>query len=276
MSEAIHSLLDLFSATVAFFTVQIAAKPADHDHPFGHGKIETLSALFEGLLLWVAAAFMAREGVLHFLDPAPLQHTGWAIATMAVSLLISLGIFWNNSRAAMRTGSSALQMNALHFLSDTVTSLAVLVGLAIVWVTGWSWIDPLLAFGVAIYIIIASYGQLKIAIHELTDAVISPLDRARVFELIQKSKQSHSSVLGVHDFRGRKSGSSVQVDFHLSLCALLNLREAHDISEDLEQEFKTIYPEGSIVIHLDPCTQPVVGGVDEECKRACPRRSVLP
>ncbi len=251
MSEGIHSLLDLVSAAVAFVTIRAAGKPADHDHPFGHGKIETLSSLFESLLLIAAAAWIVVEGIAHLRNPVPIQHEGLAIATIAISLVASYVVYRHNLHAARVTESSAIHVNALHFLSDVVASAGVLVGLVLIHYTGWLIIDPLMAFGVAAYIVAISYKQVKRALLELTDIQLPAEEIVTIRRILDGFKEK---TIEAHDLRTRKSGTTRHIDFHLVVCGEMSVHESHEVCDQMEGRIMERFPSASVNIHVEPCS----------------------
>lgn len=250
LSEGIHSFLDLISAAISFFTVREAGKPADDDHPFGHGKIETLSSLFESLLLAVAAALILYEGIDRLQHPSPLQHEGLAITVILISMGVSYFVYRNNHKAATLSESSALHVNALHFLADVLTSAAVLAGLIIIKFTGWLIVDSLMAFAVAIYIFLISLKQVKGALLELVDTQL-PESEIEMIRTIVNSFQG--SMIEAHDFRTRKSGSTRHIDFHLVVCGEMSVKDSHHLCDRTEVKITDSFPRSSIQIHVEPC-----------------------
>ncbi|MBI3535145.1 MAG: cation transporter [Deltaproteobacteria bacterium] len=250
ISEGIHSFLDVVSASLSFFTVREAVKPADHEHPFGHGKIETLSSLFESILLIVAAAWIVYEGIDHLLNPNIIDHQDLAIITILLSLIVNYLVYLNNSKAAELTDSSAIRVNALHFLADVVASAGVLVGLLILKFTGWMIVDPLLAFCVAVYILVISLKQVKKAFLELTDTQLPEIEINRIKDILNSFE---AKVIEIHDLRTRKSGFMRHIDFHLVLCGEQSVKESHDICDQIEQGILNVFTNSSIQIHVEPC-----------------------
>lgn len=252
--------MDLVSAAVSFFTVREAGKPADEDHPFGHGKIETLSSLFESLLLILAAILITYEGVNHLLSPQPIHYQGLAMATIVVSLAVSYAVYIHNRRAAMETESSALHVNALHFLSDVVASAGILIGLVLLRLTGWLVIDPIMAFLVAAYILLISARQVKQAILELSDTQL-PESEIRVIRDILRAIEGQvsekSKVIEAHDLRTRKGGSIRHIDFHLVVCRYMTVQDSHAVCDQLESKILENYPAASVNIHVEPCENEV-------------------
>ncbi len=250
LSEGIHSFLDLVSASLSFFTVRVAGKPADSDHPFGHGKIETLSSLFESLLLALAAILITVEAADHFRNPHPIQHGSMAIGVMVVSLVVSYFTYRHNLSAARETESSALHVNALHFLSDVVASVGILVGLVVLEFTGWLLVDPLIAFAVAIYILVISARQVKVALAELADTQLPLFEVEQIKALVEGCK---GPLIEAHDIRTRKSGATRHIDFHLVVCGYMTVDASHSVCDEIEAKIMEVFPRASVNIHVEPC-----------------------
>jgi cation diffusion facilitator family transporter len=265
LSEGIHSGLDLVSATIAFFTVRVAGQPADVEHPFGHGKIETLSSLVESLLLIVAAGFIIWEGFEHLYHPTAIQHEVLAMVTIGISLVISWYMYRHNSMAAVATESSAIQVNALHFLSDVVAAAGVLIGLVLMKLTGWLIIDPIMAFAVAGYIIVITGKQVKKAIQELSDTTLPEGEINQIKGVLEKFK---SSVIEAHDLRTRKSGATRHIDFHLVVCGQMSVNESHAVCDRMELALYELFPRASVNIHVEPCEHE-----NTRCMETCPYKA---
>jgi len=249
LSEGIHSALDMLSATVAFFTIREAGKPADADHPYGHGRIETLSSFLEALLLVPAALFILIEAYHHYKNPAPLTHSGLALGVIGLSLVISWVGYAHNMSAAKKTNSSAIKLNALHFLADAVTCAGVLVALLLIQWTGLSWIDPLVAVLIAIYIFAISWRQIKKAWHELTDTVLPPDDEQKIKRVLD---QFLNRVIEYHDLKTRRSGVKRFVEFHLIVEGTMTVDESHTICDEIEADLQKLFDEVDVTIHVEP------------------------
>ncbi len=256
LSEGIHSTLDLVSAAISFFTVRVAGKPADEDHPFGHGKIETVSSLFESLLLVAAAALIVVEGIEHFKNPQPVQFQALAMFAMVVSLVVSFAVYRHNLAASRVTDSSAIKVNALHFLSDVVASAGILVGLLILKFTGWLVIDALMAFAVAAYILIISLKQVRESIGELTDTQLPEREIRAIRRLLDEFKDD---AIEAHELRTRKSGANRHMDFHLVVCGQMSVDESHAVCDRIEARVDAMFPRSSVNIHVEPCEKEIVG-----------------
>ncbi len=264
LSEAIHSGLDLVSAAVAFFTIREAGKPADHDHPFGHGRIETLSSLLESLLLMAAAVFILFEAIDHFQNPHAIQHEYLAMVTIFISMVVSYWAFRHNHSVARETDSSALHVNALHFLSDVVASAGVLAGLILMKLTGWHLIDPIIATCVAAYIFAISVGQVKRALLELADTGLPEHEVRDIQSVLGRHREK---ALEMHELRTRKSGADRHVDFHMVVCGHQTVQESHTLCDQIESDIQTLFPRASVNIHVEPCEHEGVN-----CLENCPYR----
>lgn len=250
LSEGIHSFLDLVSAATSYFTVREAGKPADADHPFGHGKIETLSSLFESVLLVIAAGLMMLEGVDHLLHPEPLSYPGLAIGVIVFSMVVSFFMYRNNQQAAVSVQSSALELNALHFLTDVLAGLGVIAGLVIIRLTGWLWVDSAMAFAVAAYILVVSAGGLRKAMRELTDTQLPESEVARLRGILNSFR---GKTIEAHGFRTRRSGATRHIDFHLVCCEKMTVHESHAVCDEIEEKIAGPFPGASVTIHVEPC-----------------------
>jgi cation diffusion facilitator family transporter len=250
LSEGIHSFLDVISASLTFFTVQEAVKPADEDHPYGHGKIETLSSLFESLLLVAAAGFIFFEAIDHFIHPQPVHHQSFAIGVMIFSILLSYCVYLHNQKVAINTESRALHVNALHFLSDVIASIGILAGLILLKLTGWSPIDPIIAFAVATYILLVSAKQVKEALLELCDTQLPQHEIQTLKSLLSSFEEK---MIEAHDLRTRKSGINRHIDFHMVVCGHMTVDRSHSVCDEIENRIQDIFPESSVNIHVEPC-----------------------
>ena len=273
LSEGVHSLLDLISAAVAFFAVPTAGKPADEDHPFGHGKIETLSSLFEALLLLLAAALIVREGLDRIEHPHPVEYQGLAILAIVVAMVVSYLVYRHNKAAAVQTESSAIHVNALHFLTDVVASAGVLVGLVLLRMTGWLVIDSVMAFGVAAYIVFISVQQVKGALLELSDIQLPDDEISTIRRILEEFKirtvdtgpSPVSHIIEAHDLRTRKSGATRHIDFHLVVCGHMSVDESHSVCDQIEIRIAETLPNTSVNIHVEPCELERTA-----CNQSCP------
>ncbi|MFH1810092.1 MAG: cation diffusion facilitator family transporter [Pseudomonadota bacterium] len=253
LSEAAHSGLDLVAAVVTLFAVRAASRPADRDHPYGHGKIENLSALFETLLLLVTCVWIVYEGVHRlFVAPVAVEATWWAFAVVGLSIVVDYGRSRALMRVARKYNSQALEADALHFSTDIWSSSVVLVGLIAVRVsaaTGLTWLaqaDAVAALGVAAIVVGISFRLGKKSVDDLIDAVPPELTQV-VTEAVQVE-----GVREVRQVRLRRAGPEVFADVTLSMDRGLNLERAHAIADQAETAVRTVLPGADVVVHVDP------------------------
>jgi cation diffusion facilitator family transporter len=248
LSEAVHSATDLLAALIAFFAVRTSDLPPDKEHPYGHGKAESVSGALEALLIFGAAVFIIVEAVRALRDKEPPRALGWGIAVMAGSALVNIFVARYLYGVARRTDSLALRADAQHLSIDVWTSLGVVAGLTLVHLTGLAFLDSLVALVIALVIIHAAYHLTRDAVAPLMDSVL-PADEVRVVEDLMRGDRR---VLGFHKLRTRKSGSQRHIDVHIQVNDDLTLREAHALTEELEDRVRGALPNAEVVIHTEP------------------------
>jgi len=259
VSEAIHSGIDLLASLVALFAVAHSSKPADKDHPYGHGKFENVSGTIEALLIFVAAIWIIFEAIKKLMHPHEVGETSWGIGVMLISAILNIIISNKLFKVAKKTNSVALEADAWHLRTDVYTSLGVMGGLLVIWITGKinpsinvNWIDPVAAIGVACLILHAAYELTMKASQDLFDVSLSEEEIIKIKEIIFSQKE----VKGIHEFRTRRAGHYQFVEFHMELDSNTNLRVADKISHDVEDKLKLAFENIQVTVHLDP-TEPL-------------------
>ncbi len=249
-SEALHSATDLLAASFAFLSVRIAEAPPDCRHPYGHGKIESLSALFEALLIFAGAALIIVAAVsrLHHSLSLPPQGYWWGTAAMAISALLNLILSAVLKRAAHLTGSQALNAESRHLFTDVTTSLGVLTGLIVEKITGMQWIDPILGMILAGIMIAMAVRLLYDALQPLMDVSLPPQDE----KVLRNILETEARVMGYHKLRTRSMGAYRESDVHVQAEDTLTLLESHALAEELEDRVRRALPGISISIHMEP------------------------
>jgi cation diffusion facilitator family transporter len=251
LSDALESIINVVASAFAMGSILFAAVPPDENHPYGHGKIEFFSAGFEGALIFVAALGIFYTGAQHLLRPHPLPHLESGLllllATSMVNLLLGLFLI----RTGRRTASLALVADGKHILTDVITSAGVVVGLLLVYLTGWLRLDGLIACLVGIHILFVGGGLLRDAFQGLMDRS-DPQVLDEIVALLNKHRQPRW--LDIHRLRAFRSGTRVNVDFHLVLPHDLSLSTAHTEVKALERLIEAHFDqEAHVLIHLDPC-----------------------
>ena len=249
LSEAMHSATDLMAASIAFMSVRISDTPPDDDHPYGHGKVESISGLAESLLIIAAAILIVYQAAQKLRNPEPgLPPLGAGLAVMVFSAIVNIFLSRHLLRVARQTDSLALEADAKHLRTDVTTSVGVAVGLLLVHLTKRAWFDPLTALFVSLLILHTGYKLGHDAMHPLLDARL-PVEEEAV---IQEILEVHPQVLSYHKLRTRKSGSQRHIDVHVQMDDNHTLLEAHAISEELEDQIRAALAHTHINIHIEP------------------------
>ena len=251
IAEAVHSTMDLAASVIAFFSVRVSDNPADEQHPFGHGKAENISGVAEALLIFVAAGIIIYEAILKFIVGTKLEFVEIGIGIMAVSIIVNIIVSRYLLKISRKTDSLALEADARHLTTDVLTMVGVLVGLGLVRLTGLNIFDPITALIVALLIFRAAYEITRKSFGGLMD---TRLPKAELDAIASIIKDHAGSLAGFHEMRTRKAGSQRFIDLHLVLPNKVNLEQAHDMCDHLEQDIKNKLPNSSITIHVEPCS----------------------
>lgn len=249
-SEAVHSATDLISSLIALISVRVAAAPPDEEHPFGHGKIESLTGFGEAIMIFVIVVYILVEAVQRLLSKHVLAvgTLTFGLAVMGLSAVGSLAVSVYIRSIATKTGSTALHVNSQHLRIDFITSLGVFAGLAITKITGWSYADPVVAIILAIWIAIGAVQLCLRAFNELIDIRLPGVEIAQIEQMIADEKQ----VLSYHRLRTRRSGSVRNIDFHIVVPSEWSVVQAHNLADDLEKKIRAALAPADVVIHVDP------------------------
>ena len=257
ISEAIHSGVDLLAAIIALFAVRKSGKPADEDHPFGHGKVENISGTVEALLIFLAAGWIIFEAVKKLTNPEPLDDAWLGIVVMLISVMANIIVSKNLFKVGKETDSIALMADAWHLRTDVYTSLGVLGGLAVIFAGGLvlpgvdlRWVDPVAAIGVALLIIRAAY---HLTVESARDLVDVGLPFEEVDDMRRHIRAFAPTIRGFHRLRTRKAGSSRFVEFHIRVDASMSVDESHRIADMITCSIKQHYPGTTVTIHIEPC-----------------------
>ncbi|MEY9972518.1 cation diffusion facilitator family transporter [Lysinibacillus sp. RC46] len=249
LSEAIHSLLDLLASFIAFLSVRISSKPADKEHPYGHGKVENISGTIETLLIFVAGIWIIYECIHKIITPTPIKLPVLGILVMLLGALINFFVSRIVYRTAKNTNSVAMKSNALHLLTDVYTSLGVALSLLIVHLTGWYILDPIIGIILACYIMMEAFKLMKETFPPLMDARLSKEEEEQIIQIIESFKDEY---IEYHDFRTRRSGAEEYIDFHLVVASNESIETVHNLCDRIEEKINTLFHQANILIHLEP------------------------
>jgi cation diffusion facilitator family transporter len=249
-SDALESTVNLLAAGVALWALRLSSRPADHNHDFGHGKAEYLSAAVEGSLIIGAAGAIIWGAVHRFLNPLPLESVGLGIllATIASALNLFTGLLL--MRAGRQHRSITLEADGKHLMADVWTSVGVLLGIAVVGFTHIYWLDPLIAMAVGVNIIFTGYRLVQRSVIGLLDATLPPDEVA----LIQKAlgPMTDDPRVRVTDLRTRESGRQRFVQATLTVPGDWTVRRGHDLADHVEAEISQVLPGTVTFVHVEP------------------------
>jgi cation diffusion facilitator family transporter len=254
LSDALESLVNLAAAAAALGALLISALPPDDEHAFGHDKIEFFSSGFEGALILGAASAILWAAISRISNPAEIQQfgAGLAVSTLASILNLIVGrLLIAKGRAAH---SPALEADGHHLMTDVWTSTGVLLGMLLVWVTGWTWLDPFIALAVALFIIRMGFQLVRNSVHGLLDRALAP-ETLQALKAVLKRYESDQ--VHFHALRTRASGARQFVAVHVLVPDEWTVRKGHDLLEQIESDLRSVLPAGQIFTHLEPLDDPV-------------------
>jgi cation diffusion facilitator family transporter len=261
LSEALHSATDLIASMLAFYSIRKAERPADKDHPYGHGKYENLSGLIEGILIIVAALLIVYEAFKRMLSGETISLPFLALGVMGFSAVANLFISSYLMRIAKRTESIALEADAKHLRADVYSSAGVFIGLTLVVTTGYYNIDSITATGVSLLILYEGIVITRKSIHGLLDTSLPENE----LTVVQETLESLSNYIkDYHDLRTRKAGSERHIDLHLTVCSHERIGETHKTMDMIERKLNERLPGSKVIIHPEPCTHH-----NERCPAEC-------
>jgi cation diffusion facilitator family transporter len=248
LSEALHSGLDLVAALITFFAVQIADRPADKQHNFGHGKVESFSALIEAVLLLATCGWIINEAIRRLTGHGEeVTVTKWSYIVVLVAIGVDIWRSAELKRVAKKYNNIAIEADALHFSTDVLSSLVVLLGLVCAQF-GFMIADSIAGLAVAVIVIIVSLQLAKRAINSLLDSAPPAITKQA-----QAVLDSCSEILGYHDLKVRSSGEGYFIAVSLHVNSDLSLKQAHDIADSVERRIKeAILSPTTVDIHIEP------------------------
>lgn len=252
LSDALESIINVVASAFAFYSIILSAQPPDRSHPYGHGKIEPFSAGFEGALIILAALAILWKSVQGFLSPQPLAKLDLGLLLVVVAAGINAALGYFLVQTGQRTHSLALIADGKHVMTDVYTSAGVVIGLGLVWVTGWVMLDYLTACAVAVNILFSGAGLIRQSVSHLMDEADERVLRDIVDALHNARRPEW---IDLHHLRSWRSGNRHHIDFHLTLPRYWNLEQCHAAETAVESWLvERLGGQGEALLHLDPCT----------------------
>jgi cation diffusion facilitator family transporter len=252
VTEAVHSLIDLVASVVAFVSVRKADVPADEEHPYGHEKVESFAAAIEGMLILIGAGVIVFEATRRLVGGAEVEALGVGIAVMGFSVVANLVVSAVLYRQARLHESPALEGDAAHLRADALTSLGVLLGLALVELTGAVAFDSITALAVAAAIVVSGLRIIRRSSGILVDEVLPPDEMDRIEAAIAAARTPE--VAGYHKLRARRAGSRRHIDLHVQYRSGTSLERAHELAHAMRDSIEGAIPRCEVLIHVEPET----------------------
>jgi cation diffusion facilitator family transporter len=249
LSDALDSGADLVASAAALFSVSIARRPADLEHPYGHGKVETLAAAVEAGVIGLGGVFIAYQATERIVHGGQDVDVGIGLIAMAVAAVLNTLVSRYVGRAAKATESLALASDAKHLQTNVIQALAVFTALVLVRFSGINLFDPIVALLLAAYLWFAAFGLLRNAVAEIMDVRLPEEDESQVHQSIL---QHHPQVRGFHHLRTRRSGPQRYVELHLLVDPARTIQEVHDLCDQIEADIKKRLSGAIVTIHPEP------------------------
>ena len=251
LTDALESIINVIASGFALYSIYLSGQPRDRNHPYGHGKIEFFSSGFEGALILSAGLFIIFQAIQSFSNPQSITNLDWGLALIAVTTVANALVGWLLIRNGQATNSITLIADGRHLLVDSLSSLIVVVGICLIWLTGLTWLDGVLSLILSGVIIFNGLGLIRHSVAGLMDETDLALLQ-RILDILNHHKRSNW--IDIHNTRVQRYGADLHIDCHLTLPYYWTLaqvhQEVHEFEEVLKREIDT---EVEIFIHVDPC-----------------------
>jgi cation diffusion facilitator family transporter len=253
LSDALESFVNLAGALMALAMLSLAASPADDKHAYGHGKAEYFSSAFEGFLILLAAVSIAYTAIDRFLHPQEIEAVGVGLLVSVVASLINLFAARELLKAGRAHNSITLEADAKHLMTDVWTSVGVIIGVGLVWLSGWLWLDPIIALIVAGNIVWTGWHLMSQSASGLMDAAIPEEQIASIEAVLAKYR---AQGLDFHALRTRQAGRQAFISLHVLVPGEWTVQRGHDVVEDIEAGIREVVPFSHLTTHLEPIEDP--------------------
>ena len=251
LTDALESIVNVAAGFIGLYSLYIASKPRDMDHPYGHGKAEFLSAAIEGTMIGAAGAIIIYKAVQHLIHPVELHKIDYGIVLVAITALINFTVGWYCLKTGTKNNSAALIASGRHLQSDTWSTLGIITGLILLYLTGRQWIDGTVALIFGLYIIYTGYSIVRSSIAGIMDEADTKL-LGRLVEVLNNNRRENW--VDLHNLRVIKYGSVLHLDCHLTVPWYLNIHEAHREIDALAALIRREFGESlELFVHSDGC-----------------------
>ncbi|EGY78627.1 cation diffusion facilitator family transporter [Cutibacterium avidum] len=253
LSDAAESLVNLVAAIIALVALKVSIRPPDKNHPFGHSKAEYFSAGAEGMMIFIAAAVIMYTAVQRFIHPRSIEDVGIGLLVSVLASVVNGLVAWVLLKNGRQRRSMTLIADGKHMLTDVWTSVGVLVGVGLVWLTGWQRLDPIVAFAVGVNILVTGAKLVGQSGTALLDVSLPKEDNEAIRDFLDAHSNDH---VKFHAVRTREAGYRRFLEFHMLVPGSWTVKQGHDAMEDLIDEILDEWPEMRVSGHLEPIEDP--------------------
>ena len=253
LSDALESFVNLAAAVVTLAMLSVAARPPDEEYAYGYSKAEYFASGFEGTLILVAAALIAMTAIERLLSPRSLEHVGVGLAISIAASAVNFGTARVLARAGRHYRSIALEADAQHLMTDVWTSAGVVVAVALVWLSGWLWLDPVIALAVAAQIVWTGVGIVRRSVVGLLDRALPAAERRAIDAVLDGFR---AQGMEFHALRTRAAAGRSFVSMHVLMPGTWSIQRGHDMVEEIEARVRGAVPSATVFTHLEPLEDP--------------------
>jgi len=251
LSDALESIINVIASGFAFYSIYLSSQPKDRNHPYGHGKVEFFSAGFEGALIIIASLFIILEAVKRIMDPAPIQNLAQGSGFILFTILVNTAIGYKLLTEGKKANSLALVADGRHLMTDSISSLVLIISVGLILLTGFVWIDSVASLLFGIFLAYNGFKLVSKSVAGLMDASDEHL-LGKVVNTLRSHKKPEW--IDVHNLRVQQYGSDLHIDCHLTLPYYWELQRVHETIHDLEDILKNSHNgETEVFVHADPC-----------------------
>lgn len=249
LSDAVESIVNLFAAVIVLLMLSVAATPADEEHEYGHGKAEYFASIIEGILIFIAALVIVWTAVERLFYPVPLEQIGLGVILCFFASFINFVVAQILMSAAKKHNSITLEADSKHLMTDVWTSVGVVLGVFIVFISGYSFLDPIIAILVGLNIFYVGFGLIKRSVAGLMDASLPEDEQKIIQEIITEYRNKG---VEFHALRSRQAAARRFISIHVLVPGHWTVHDSHHIAEDFESDIRNKLPNSIINTHLEP------------------------
>lgn len=252
-TDAMESTVNVAAGFIGLYSIWLSAKPRDKNHPYGHGKVEFISASIEGTLIIVAGLVIIYQGIINLKNPKAIERLDWGLALLAITAILNYFVGTYAKRLGIKDRSMTLEAAGNHLRTDTFSTVGLIFGLGIMWLTGWYWMDVVIAFIVAAIILWTGYKVLRKSLAGIMDEADLKLLK-ELIEFLEEKRSEHPAWIDIHNLRMVQYGQILHLDGHITLPWYLTVKEAHneieELTEIIHQRFGNMI---ELFLHVDYC-----------------------